>query len=86
MTKLIEFKIPEGYTVPEGTEAGGEWQEMGTYRLKKNGMMCLVAIGDHKLPGYKNGDSPKQDMGEKAVNRYNGMMNGGGNMAGTGAY
>ena len=84
--KLIEFKIPEGLTVPEGTQEGGTWDEMGTFRLKPNGMMCLVAIGDHKLAGYPNGKEPKQEMSDKAVSRYNGMMNSGGNMALTGAY
>lgn len=83
--KRIEFKIPEGLTVPEGTQAGGQWQEMATFRLKKNGQMCLVAIGEHKMPGYENGkeESPMYEAQEKASSRYSGMMNGEGNMAPT---
>lgn len=84
--KLIEFKIPAGLTVPEGTAEGGTWDEMATFRLKPNGQMCLVAIGEHKLAGYPGPKEPKHEMGEKTVTRYNGMMQGGGNMAGTGAY
>lgn len=83
--KRIEFKIPAGLTVPEGTEAGGQWQEMATFRLKKNGQMCLVAIGEHKMPGYEDKDSsesesPMHEMQDKTSNRYGQAM---GNMAAT---
>lgn len=80
--KRIEFKIPAGLTVPEGTEAGGQWQEMATFRLKKNGQMCLVAIGEHKMPGYEAQDesSPMHEMQEKTSGRYGQAM---GNMAPT---
>lgn len=81
MTKRVEFKIPPGYTVPEGTESGGEWKEMATFRLKKNGQMCLVEIGEHKMPGYEDKDSsPMHEMQEKASSRYGEAM---GNMAPT---
>jgi len=76
--KRVEFKIPDGYTVPEGTESGGEWQEMAKFRLKKNGQMCLVAIGEHKMPGYddKQESSPMHEAQEKTSSRYSDAMGG----------
>lgn len=77
MSKRIEFKIPEGFTVPEGTEAGGQFQEMATFQLKKNGTMCLVAIGEHKMPGYEGKQSsPMHEMQDKASARYGEAMGG----------
>lgn len=79
--KRIEFKIPKGLTAPEGTQAGDQWQEMATFRMKPNGMMCLVAIGEHKMPGYENGksdesESPMEMMQSKATTRYGAAMGG----------
>lgn len=81
--KRIEFKIPAGFTVPEGTSAGDDFQEMATFRVKPGGTMCLVAIGEHKMPGYgkdegKSTMQMRHEMGEKAAGRYMGMMNGAG--------
>lgn len=81
--KLIEFKMPKGFTLPEGTQAGNQFDEMATFRVKPNGDLCLVAVGDHKLPGYKTGEEmpeaqPMKEMGDKAAGRYQQMMGGGG--------
>jgi|KBSSwiStaDraftv2_1062776.scaffolds.fasta_scaffold310264_2 hypothetical protein len=55
--KRVEFKPPAG-VVPEGTKAGEEWDAVCTFRVKPNGDVCLVMLGDEKMPGYteKGGD------------------------------
>lgn len=54
--KRIEFMPPDGMVLPEGTEAGKTFEAMATFQLKRDGRLCLVAIGDHKMPGYRDGD------------------------------
>jgi hypothetical protein len=71
--KRIEFKPPSGL-VPEGAEDGTEFEEVATFRVKKNGDICLVAIGEHQMPGY-SGKGHDNDYGEKAANRYAEKMN-----------
>lgn len=70
--KRIEFKPPSGL-VPEGAEEGAEFEEVSTFRVKKNGDVCLVAIGEHQMPGYDGKDS--HDYGERAGQRYTEKMN-----------
>lgn len=53
--KRVEFRPPNG-VVPEGTQAGEEFDAVTTYRVKGDGMICAVMIGDVKMPGYD--DSP----------------------------
>lgn len=57
--KRVEFKAPEGFSVPEGKQAGDTFEEVGTFKIKPDGTLCLVEIGDVKLLGYddKDGDS-----------------------------
>lgn len=66
--KQIEFKPPAGL-VPEGSEEGTEFEEVATFRVKKNGEICLVAIGEHQMPGY-GGKGHDDSYGEKASSRY----------------
>jgi len=75
--------MPKGFTLPEGTGTGEQFDEMATFRVKPNGNLCLVAVGDHKLPGYQSGKGemapePMKEMGNKAASRYGEMMGGGG--------
>lgn len=70
--KRIEFKPPAGL-VPEGAEEGTEFEEVSTYRIKKNGDICLVAIGEHQLPGYDSKST--HEYGEEAGSRYMEKMN-----------
>lgn len=55
MTKRIEFRPPPG-VVPEGLTAGEEFDAVTTYRIKNDGNICAVMIGDVKLPGYDNAE------------------------------
>ena len=87
--KLIEFQMPKGFTLPEGSGSGDQFQELSTFRVKSSGKLCLVAVGDHKLPGYKmegeTEETPMASAGDKAAGRYSEMM-GGTAGAGTAAY
>lgn len=56
--KRVEFTPPEGLRPPEGTEAGDTFESMATFQFKKDGRLCLVAIGDNKMPGYSDKDDP----------------------------
>ena len=77
--KLIEFKPPKDAPIPEGLAAGETFSEMGTFRLKPNGDLCLVAIGDAQLPGYDMKDDGMKDMKSKAVSKYHEKMEGASN-------
>lgn len=68
--KLIEFKPPPGL-VPEGAEEGTEFEEVATFRVKQNGHICLVMVGEHQMPGY---DAKEKNYGEKAGERYQQKM------------
>lgn len=60
MTKRVEFRPPDG-AVPEGTTAGEEFDSVCTFRVKDNGQICLVKLGDTEMPGYEDSSSYKQD-------------------------
>jgi hypothetical protein len=47
----VEFTPPTGAT-PEGTEAGKEFDLVCTFRVKDDGDVCLVMMGDTKMEGY----------------------------------
>lgn len=78
--KRVEFRPPAGFAVPEGsTEAGQEFESMAKFRVKANGQLCLIAIGDHPMPGYGNKDYMRgmRDMredGNEVVAKYHQAM------------
>lgn len=78
--KLIEFTPPKGMAIPEGKGSGDTFDSIATFRIKPDGKMCLVAIGDHKLPGYDKDAMTDggREMGDKAASRYREKMDGGG--------
>jgi hypothetical protein len=47
----VEFMPPKG-VIPEDIEKGDTFDLVSTYRLKPSGEICLVQIGDVKMPGY----------------------------------
>lgn len=70
--KRIEFKPPAG-VVPEGMESGSTFEEVSTFRVKSNGDICLIAIGEAQMPGYsdKDGKGNKvMEAAEKMDERY----------------
>lgn len=62
MSKKVEFKIPGAFELPDGVEAGDEFESMATFELQKGGRLCLKAIGDTKMPDYDDDDG-KQHKG-----------------------
>lgn len=67
----VEFKIPDGLTLPESLESDGEFDSLATFRLKPDGKtLCLVAIGETKLPGYDK----EEKAGDRAASRYREKM------------
>lgn len=66
MAKLVEFTPPKGLAVPENKAEGDTFESMATFRIKKGGRMCLVAIGDYEMPGYID----KPDEGSEVVSKY----------------
>ena len=55
MAKRIEFRPPTG-SVPEGLTAVEDFDSVCTFRVKANGDICLVMLGDTQMPGY--GEKP----------------------------
>jgi hypothetical protein len=47
----VEFQAPKG-VIPEDIETGDTFDLVSTYRLKPGGEICLVQMGDVKMPGY----------------------------------
>jgi hypothetical protein len=70
--KRVEFNPPEGMRTPEGTQAGDTFESMATFQVKKDGRLCLVAIGDHTMPGY--GEKDYDNPGDAVVDRYHAAM------------
>lgn len=56
--KRIEFNPPQG-VVPEGTKAGEEFDAVCSFRVKNDGSVCLIQMGDEKMPGYSDKDKSK---------------------------
>ncbi len=84
--KPVEFKAPDG-VVPEGTKAGEEFDLVSTFRVKANGNICLVMLGDTKMPGYSDKDEPKGKASyadEHAAMTASGAGNGNGDAGGGG--
>ncbi len=50
-TKKVTFKPPTG-VVPEGTAVDDTFDLVSTFRLEKDGMVCLTMMGETKMPGY----------------------------------
>ncbi len=77
--KRVEFTPPAG-VVPEGTKAGEEFDLVSTYRVKSDGDICLIVIGDTNMPGY----SDKADKGKPSYKDEHQAMMGNGNGEGNG--
>jgi hypothetical protein len=73
--KRVEFHPPKGIALPEGKKAGDRFESMATFQIKGNGTLCLVAIGEQKMPGYEDKESPGyRDEGAEVVSAYHGAM------------
>lgn len=80
--KRVEFKPPKGFMVPEGVSNGGTFEQLCTFKMKGNGDICLIAMGDTAMPGYGDKQGPEPDpineIGASYAGRMREHMNGGG--------
>ena len=53
MKKEVYVDVPEGFEVPEGVKSGDTFEAMTTYRLDKDGRLCVQEIEGNPLPGEK---------------------------------
>ncbi len=58
-TQKVEFTPPQSFTPPEGSN-DGEFDIVCTFRTKGN-KICLVELGDTKMPGYDDSEDSKPD-------------------------
>jgi len=63
MQKEVHLEVPEGFEVPEGVKAGDSFEAMSTYRLRKDGHICLEAVEGNPLPGEK-GETASEEEAE----------------------
>ena len=63
----ISFKIPKGYSAPEGIKEGEEFSEIATFKFEGDEMMVLT-IGEDKTPTLTRDDmSSKPKTGKQAI-------------------
>lgn len=88
MADKVEFPAPKGFVLPEGAEPGQDFDLVCTLRTKENGNICLVQLGDVKMPGYDNreGETKKQDYSDYVASMRSQMSAGaeGGETPGSG--
>lgn len=59
-----DFPIPKGYVVPEGLNEGETFEDIASFRLQKDGKICLTKIGDSSiLEDGKEDKSEPDDYG-----------------------
>ena len=91
MSDRVEFKPPKG-VVPEDVQAGDTFDLVSTYRVKDNGEICLVQIGDTKMEGYdedeykEKSQKTRQDYGEVMSAMHTAMSEGGTDPGSGGGY
>lgn len=77
-SKRVEFRLPEGFSTPEGMTVGEDFDAVSTYRIKADGNVCLVMLGDTKMPGYDDKDASggeRPDYSEAAKKMASSGMN-----------
>lgn len=57
--KKVRFPVPADFSIPEGTETGGTFDAVCTFRLEKDNQVCLTVMGDAKMPGYDEKGEPR---------------------------
>jgi len=80
----VEFTPPKGFIPPEVSEHG-EFDLVCTFRAKSGGQICLVQLGDTKMPGYDKDEGKQQaapDYKGYATQMQSEMGGAGGNPAG----
>ena len=63
--KRIEFKLPEGFSIPTGKMPGDDIEVLATLRLKENGSSaCIVELDGVPMPGYDDKGDGKMETNE----------------------
>lgn len=73
MPKRIEFNPPEGFSLPEGKAVGDDIEVMATVRMKPDGSLCLVAINDSRMPGYRDDDDDGKTYAQASAEEFEPM-------------
>ena len=71
--RRIEFTPPQG-AIPEGVKDGEDFDLVCTFRVKGS-QVCLVMIGDTKMPGY--GDKERDKGKPSYADEHKAMMSAG---------
>jgi len=82
----VEFDLPEGFTLPEGTEPGSEFDLVCTFRLKKNKKLCLTELGDFDMPGYDDKEDASEPLKPGEYGQAKQMMTAGAPQPMSGGY
>lgn len=57
----LDFPMPEGLDLPEGTEDGGQVDLLATFQLKGD-KLCLKAVEGMPIAGQEEAVEPDEDM------------------------
>lgn len=80
MSDKIDFKLPAGFSVPEGKTTGDTIEIMATLKLEDGGMACLTKLGDTPLYDEKD-EKEKPEQGPENsdfISAYQNQMAGAG--------
>lgn len=75
-SKRIEFEPPSGWTIPEGKSVGDDIELMATVRVKPDGRLCLVALNDEKMPGFRDDEDDGKSYANAAADAMDGEEGG----------
>lgn len=78
MKNKVEFQPPAG-AVPEGLSVGDEFDLVCSFRVKPSGQICLIQLGEIKMPGYSEDAKTHDNYASEAKAMRGGMTANGGN-------
>ncbi len=53
----VTFTAPSSFSMPEGVQMGETFDSVCTFRVEKDGKLCLVKLGDSDMAGYDDKES-----------------------------
>jgi|SRR5690348_2372437 len=85
--KRVEFTPPKEFTLPETAMQSGEFDLVCSFHVKPDGKICLVKLGETKMPGYDKEEREEEnehrpDYGELTRGIQEGMNMDGGHAPG----
>lgn len=70
MPKRIEFDPPEGFSLPEGKAVNDDIEVMATVRMKPDGRLCLVAVNDERMPGFRDDEDDEKTYAQASSDEF----------------